>query len=434
MIDNERWLPLEHPQIIDGYYLSSLGRIRYGDSMPNDLFYEASNGYNFYLFKLKEEFVDKSKVQLFPIDDLLAETFIKYDPKLINIKRIKVIHKDGNTRNNAVENLEWTEDIEEWRDIIGPDIMPEMYQASNWGNIRNKTTGELMRLFVNSNGYFNVNLHLPERGTSGRLLKTQTAHRIIMKAFWCFNEDDFINHIDGNPLNNEIKNLEFCDQKTNTQHAMFVQLKSCIPMEDLDMVRQLLMKYKYSRTVYNMIDHDKYPHLTKNVISFIKNNRYDNRFENNGISNIDFHPGKMTTDEIDMVRDLLFENDCDCKIAYDMLDKEMYPHITLQMIREIKTNKYSSYARSNKYDLSNLVFKKTPPPSRFTTEEADIIRDALMTCDGSVKLALVKLSGTLDNVTKDIVADIKRGKIYKRSIKYNLDMQNKYPFVEKEEI
>lgn len=434
MTINERWLPLEHPAIVDGYYLSSLGRVKYLDGEPDESFYEASNGYNFYLFKLKKEFVNRSTVQLFPIDDLLAETFIKYKPNLRNIEHIKVIHKDGDTRNNIIDNLDWVEDVEEWRDVEYHDIFTGLYQASNWGNVRNKETGLLVNKFVNSNGSINVNLLLPERNSSGRLFKTHSAHRIIMRAFWCFNEDEVVNHIDGNPQNNYLKNLEFCSQASNTRHAMLTFLKNNIPLEDLKMVRDMLIKYRNTRAVYDMIDHEKYPYLTRNVISFVRNGRYDNRFKWNGVDRINILPCKMTTDEIDMVRDKLFEYDCNCKIAYEHIDHDQYPHISLQMVKEIKTNKYSSYARSNKYDLSKLVFKKTPPPSRFTTEEADIIRDALMACDGSVKLALVKLSGTLDNVTKDIVADIKRGKIYKRSIKYNLDIQNKYPFVEKEEI
>lgn len=45
-------------------------------------------------------------------------------------------------------------------------------------------------------------------------------HRLVAEAF-ILNPDElpFINHIDGNPANNHVKNLEWCDAQGNAKHA-----------------------------------------------------------------------------------------------------------------------------------------------------------------------------------------------------------------------
>jgi hypothetical protein len=68
---------------------------------------------------------------------------------------------------------------------------------------------------ISSNGYLKVNLY-NDRGR-----KTISLHRLIAENF-IDNEDnkECINHKDGNKLNNQIENLEWCTYTENNHHAI----------------------------------------------------------------------------------------------------------------------------------------------------------------------------------------------------------------------
>lgn len=139
-------------------------------------------------------------------------------------------------------------------------------------------------------------------------------------------------------------------------------------------------------------------------------------------------------DEIDMVRDcILSSKNHDCKEAYEKIDHDKYPHITLQMVKEIKTNKYSSYNRSNKYDLNTLKFIKTPHPCKLSDVEIDMLRDILVENGGNVLYTHMQIKQDFPHISIDMIADLKRGKSYRRSNKYDLTKSYKYPFTLKEE-
>ena len=109
---------------------------------------------------------------------------------------------------------------EEWRDIKG---FEGLYQVSNTGKVRSlvgwnghkyvKRDRELTPTMT-STGYLKVDLK--NKGVK----KSLKLHRVIAGAF-IPNPDNHpvINHIDGNPLNNSLENLEWCSQKHNCQHA-----------------------------------------------------------------------------------------------------------------------------------------------------------------------------------------------------------------------
>ena len=102
-IMDEQWKPLSHNKIQDGYYVSSYGRIRYGNNDPYEPEYHSSNGYDYSLFGLYREGNDVIQHQLFPIDDLIGVTFIPVPNELEN-KPIKIIHIDCDNRNNNISN------------------------------------------------------------------------------------------------------------------------------------------------------------------------------------------------------------------------------------------------------------------------------------------------------------------------------------------
>jgi hypothetical protein len=115
--------------------------------------------------------------------------------------------------------------MEIWRDVVGYE---GIYEVSDYGRVRthkDKTT------FSVKHG---------ERSWKQRILKDKTpngrdvrvslwknkkskdflVHRLVAEAFIPKVIDkDCINHIDGNPKNNHLENLEWCDYKENCNHA-----------------------------------------------------------------------------------------------------------------------------------------------------------------------------------------------------------------------
>lgn len=216
---NEQWKPLSHNKIQDGYCLSSYGRIRYEDNDPYEPEYHSSNGYDYSLFGLCREGNDIIQHQLFPIDDLIGMTFIPVPNELEN-KPIKIIHIDGDNRNNHISNLKWVEDIEEWKEVTYPEVVSGMYEISSWGRIRNKLTMTIMKPSVSSKGYEQITL----RTNTG--VKHTGLHRVLMCSHRPIDEwmTLQVNHIDGIKTHNHWKNLEWCDNSYNQKHAYALDL------------------------------------------------------------------------------------------------------------------------------------------------------------------------------------------------------------------
>lgn len=110
---------------------------------------------------------------------------------------------------------------EEWRDIFG---FEGRYQVSNTGKVRGLVSANNGRkLFntkphelrsVDNKGYRRVVL----LDDSGKRCN-RSVHRLVAAAFIGDCTDMQINHKDGNKTNNNVENLEICDQSYNTIHA-----------------------------------------------------------------------------------------------------------------------------------------------------------------------------------------------------------------------
>ena len=86
------------------------------------------------------------------------------------------------------------------------------YSVSNTGLVRNDDTGKLLKP-QKTRGYYYV--HLKRCGK----LKNKYIHRLVAQAFIPNPENKpQINHIDGNPQNNCVSNLEWCTQSENILH------------------------------------------------------------------------------------------------------------------------------------------------------------------------------------------------------------------------
>lgn len=91
-----------------------------------------------------------------------------------------------------------------------------MYEINNVGMIRNAKTKAIKSQYVSSTGYYMVSLMV--NGKS----KPQRVHRLLAIEYIDNvreNERNCINHIDGDKLNNDLSNLEWCTHAENMHHA-----------------------------------------------------------------------------------------------------------------------------------------------------------------------------------------------------------------------
>ena len=101
-----------------------------------------------------------------------------------------------------------------WKDIKGWE---GLYEVSDGGIVRNKLTKHERCYDINSAGYCRVTLyrkgHNPPR-------QRYLLHRLVAMTF-IPNPDGLpeVNHIDSNPLNNAVSNLEWVDRKENELYS-----------------------------------------------------------------------------------------------------------------------------------------------------------------------------------------------------------------------
>ena len=108
---------------------------------------------------------------------------------------------------------------EEWRDLnlnAGTG-----YQVSNLGNVRcmKKMRWREVKQSLQSCGYMKVSIYMGKYKQ-----KTCLVHRLVAEAFWeNENKYEIVNHMDGNKLNNNMDNLEWCSYKQNTEHSILTK-------------------------------------------------------------------------------------------------------------------------------------------------------------------------------------------------------------------
>lgn len=121
------------------------------------------------------------------------------------------------------------EEREIWKPIKGYE---GRYEVSNIGRVKslnylNTHTESLLSLCKNESGYLQVGLYIGKRGVK------RYVHRLVYEAFVgelpVFNptgrgrERMEINHIDENPLNNRVENLELVSHKDNNNYGKHYQ-------------------------------------------------------------------------------------------------------------------------------------------------------------------------------------------------------------------
>jgi hypothetical protein len=103
---------------------------------------------------------------------------------------------------------------EVWRDVIGYE---GLYAVSNHGRVRSFIRPRLLKFNVNPKSKYHC-VQLCKGGTHKRV----AVHRLVAAAFLGEPDGRVVNHIDNNPQNNHVSNLEYTTQKGNMQHAVSI--------------------------------------------------------------------------------------------------------------------------------------------------------------------------------------------------------------------
>lgn len=162
--------------------------------------------------------------------------------------------------------------IEEWRGVIyqGNDYS-QYYEVSNLGRFRNAITKYILNQTINHNGYYGYCGSLGNRQNK----KMFKIHKAVAETFIpnpnCYT---VINHIDGNKLNNNINNLEWCTHQYNSQHAVDLGLTpstieriknaDCKPVKSIDIHTNKIMIFPSIMEAARFLGNvDKMAHIGK---------------------------------------------------------------------------------------------------------------------------------------------------------------------------
>ena len=153
--------------------------------------------------------------------------------------------------------------FEEWKAIAGYE---QYYHISNYGRVkslkrRNRNVDMLMSPIKGGGGgkYRAVSLSV-----SGKI-KKQFVHRLVATAFLP-NPQSYreVNHLDGDPSNNIVTNLEWCDKRHNHLHAYATGLQKPIIGEDVSTHIFTEREVQFMRYIKGI-----YPHIkNSDVASF----------------------------------------------------------------------------------------------------------------------------------------------------------------------
>lgn len=90
------------------------------------------------------------------------------------------------------------------------------YYITSYGEVisKKRNTEKILKKRINSKGYYYVNL------CKNGIYKSHLIHRLVCYYF-VKNQNNYnvVNHIDGNKLNNNYKNLEWCTLSHNSKEA-----------------------------------------------------------------------------------------------------------------------------------------------------------------------------------------------------------------------
>ena len=105
-----------------------------------------------------------------------------------------------------------------WRTLKYPKIeeYASNFLISDLGEIKNIKTDHIYKPEILSSGYYSVKVSLGSRHNKKHII----IHKAVALTFIDNpNNYNMVNHIDGNKLNNNVNNLEWCTPGHNVKHA-----------------------------------------------------------------------------------------------------------------------------------------------------------------------------------------------------------------------
>lgn len=166
---------------------------------------------------------------------LAREAGLKSDYDLLSVENDRLLESEAALREElaSAKRQLTLHDEEIWRDVKDYE---GKYLVSNMGRVKalpfdgpGKRNRSVIRWFSTDRyGYHRLNLAL--RGKKSNFL----VHRLVAIAF-IDNPDnkDFVNHIDGNKLNNHVSNLEWVSSQENNLHVCRVLRKRVKPVTSI---------------------------------------------------------------------------------------------------------------------------------------------------------------------------------------------------------
>lgn len=109
-----------------------------------------------------------------------------------------------------------------WKDVVGYE---DYFSISSCGRVYSKRTKKELVLGMSKKGYRTLSTRIGGRDGVAKCFKI---HRLVADAFVAKTSEDkvFVNHIDGDKLNNDYRNLEWCTIAENNSHAKMLGLSS----------------------------------------------------------------------------------------------------------------------------------------------------------------------------------------------------------------
>lgn len=138
--------------------------------------------------------------------------------------------------------------MEIWKTLKGIVECGDNYEISNLGRVRNSKNKKIRKLKPN-HGYLRVAL------TFNNKQKVYQVHRLVLMTFKPIKNFEImqVNHIDENPSNNKLENLEWCDASYNVNYGKRNEkISNKMKNEKNPMKRKEVIKKKYKEVaVYN---------------------------------------------------------------------------------------------------------------------------------------------------------------------------------------
>ena len=323
------WKPINHPDILPGYLVSPQGYIKAKGMNDEDVIikpsYHSTNGYDFMLLNNKN-----GTPQLFPLDDIITMAYIDI-PVELKGKLIKVSHINGDTRDISLENIEWVEDIEEWKEIKLPISVSKGYKISSWGRVKNPDD-EILSCGGSSTWYHRLWLRKIDGDRT-----SLPVHRIQAVMFGLlpdYYDDKQVNHIDGDKTNNYLKNLEVVTPLQNLLHAYMTGLHKVTSDDEKNVIKELLVRFDGSIVrVYDYITNDRIlrkSNISKNIIQRVKS-----EMASNGVVFGVTWNKKIDNSAFELISKLLIEFDGNCSHVLEHIQGE-YPDITLSNVYSVR--------------------------------------------------------------------------------------------------